>query len=428
MQVRWHDLVKGPIIQIIDINLFTFAVVEMANSIPHLASTNVIVFFLDSVKQSNINVAEKARENMLWLLSQYTEALTESIIITVANKQDQPDAVSAQDIGDQWMKDAKLRAALQSHHWRIFPCSSTTGMGLDAILHYIHTTRESQKLLQFSPPSHRSLPSNTPLPYTERASLSSRLPQGAVARTAGQSPLKERFEGGLEDDETLRKKMRHQSLQVDFGSTNGKKSLSQARMPITPWEEIPNPYHLSDNDFKAWYNQQRVYLFFDYHSLLRISYIYLRELEYSHERRSEATRRLLSNLRVILRSIELCEQDAKQASSQEADQRATTEFAHECIIYSETQTLFWLHMVSYCLMKHPVLEGEDSSFEQFFVRCPELWDGELWRNYYSYKQFHSERGMLEFLAPDKKPLPNAFKSSSLALKGSGLKIDYQIVS
>lgn len=397
----------------------------MSNSIPHLSDTNIIIFFVDSVKQSIPTVAEKARDNMYWLLSQYRDKLAEAIIVTVANKQDDPQAVSAQDIGDEWMKDSRLREALNGHHWRIFPCSAKTGVGLDAILDYLHTTMGNRQLLRLSISSSSYVP---PLSNGRSSTSSSsyKLQPRAVARSAGQSPGSDhdRFE---DDDEEIRKKLRHQSL-ADFAPTNGKQSLSQARMPITPWEDMPNPYHLSDQDFKAWYDQGRVFLFFDYQSLLRISYIYLREVEQTHERRSEATRRLLNNLRVILRSIELFEQDAKQASQHENNQRATTEFAHECITYSETQTLFWLHMVSYCLMRHPVLEGEDCSFEQFVLRCPELWDGELWRNYYSYKTFHSEQGTLEFLAPDKKPLPNAFKPSSLALKGSGLRIDYQIVS
>ncbi|KAH8548962.1 P-loop containing nucleoside triphosphate hydrolase protein [Umbelopsis sp. PMI_123] len=395
---------------------------EMSHSIPHLSKTNVIIFFIDSVKSSVPTVAEKARENMLWLLTQYGDKLSDTIIITVANKQDEADAVSAQDIGDQWMNDAQLREALNGHQWRIFPCSTKTGDGLDAIFNYLNTTIEHRQLLRLSV-------SSAPQPYPinnnlGRISPSSKLPPGTLAREAGQSPSPDNMD---EDDEDMRKKVRHQSL-ADFAPTSRDRSLSQARMPITPWEEMPNPYHLSDNDFKNWYDQGRVFLFFDYQSLLRISYIYLRQLERTHERRSEATRRLLNNLRVILRSIELFEQDAKQASQNDQNQRATTEFAHECITYSETQTLFWLHMVSYCLMRNPVLEGEDVSFEQFVLRCPELWDGELWRNYYSYKTFHSELGNLEFLAPDKKPLPNAFKSSSLALKGSGLNIDYQIVS
>ena len=41
--------------------------------------------------------------------------------------------------------------------------------------------------------------------------------------------------------------------------------------------------------------------------------------------------------------------------------------------------------------------------------------------------FYSDKGCSEFLPPDKKPLPNAFKSSSLALRGSGLRIDYQVL-
>jgi hypothetical protein len=395
---------------------------EMSNAIPHLSNTNIIIFFLDSVKHSTPTVAEKARENMRWLLTQYADKLAETIIITVANKQDDPQAVSAQDIGDQWMKDGQLREALNGHHWRIFPCSAKTGLGLDAILDYLHSTIDNRQLLRLSSSSY--IP---PVTARTSSSSSSRLRHGAVARSAGQSPGSDhdRFED--DDDEEIRRKLRHQSL-ADFAPTGGQKSLSQARMPITPWEDMPNPYHLSDADFKSWYDQGRAFLFFDYQSLLRISYIYLREVEQTHERRSECTRRLLNNLRVILRSIELFEQDAKQASQQENNQRATTEFAHECIPYSETQTLFWLHMVSYCLMRHPVLEGENCPFEQFVLRCPELWDGELWRIYYSYKTFHSDRGSLEFLAPDKKPLPNAFKPSSLALKGSGLRIDYQIVS
>ncbi|KAI8577009.1 hypothetical protein K450DRAFT_253945 [Umbelopsis ramanniana AG] len=391
---------------------------EMAQSIPHLSKTNVIIFFVDSVKCSHPTVAEKARDNMLWLLTQYGDKLTDAIIITVANKQDEKDAVSAQDIGDEWMKDIRLREALNGHQWRIFPCSAKTGDGLDAILNYLSSTIENRQLLRLSV-------SSAPQPFVtnlDRHSSSSRLPPGAVARPAGQSPSPVD-----EDDEDIRRKLRHQSL-ADFAPTSRERPLSQARMPITPWEDMPNPYHLSDQDFKNWYDQGRVFLFFDYQSLIRISYIYLRQIERTHERRSEATRRLLNNLRVILRSIELFEQDAKQASQNDRNQRATTEFAHECITYSETQTLFWLHMVSYCLMRNPVLEGEDVSFEHFVLRCPELWDGELWRNYYSYKTFHSERGHLEFIAPDKKPLPNAFKSSSLALKGSGLNIDYQIVS
>jgi hypothetical protein len=82
-------------------------------------------------------------------------------------------------------------------------------------------------------------------------------------------------------------------------------------------------------------------------------------------------------------------------------------------------------MVSFALLKSPVLEGEDNGFHAFLARC--RLDEECWKIYYSQKVFYSENARKEFLPPDKKPLPNAFKSSSLALKGSGLRIDYQVL-
>lgn len=163
---------------------------------------------------------------------------------------------------------------------------------------------------------------------------------------------------------------------------------------ITPWDNLPNPNHFDDLEFKQWFYGEKSFLFFDYYCLIRIIYLTIMNGKSSK----------LTNLFEIL-------------SQQNQDEKS--------IQYSETQTLFWIQMVSFSLLKSPLLEGEDNNFNEFFSRCKLQQD--CWKEYYSFKLFYSLKATKEFLPPDKKSLPNAFKSSSLALKGRHLEIDYQVL-
>lgn len=159
---------------------------------------------------------------------------------------------------------------------------------------------------------------------------------------------------------------------------------------ITPWDNLPNANHLDDVEFKQWFYAEKPFLFFDYYCLIRIIYLTIMN--------GKSTK--LTHLFEIL--------------SQQVGNG-----------YSETQTLFWIQMVSFSLLKSPLLQGEDNNFEEFFARCKLQPD--CWKEYYSVKLFYSAKATKEFLPPDKKSLPNAFKSSSLALKGRHLEIDYQVL-
>jgi hypothetical protein len=291
---------------------------------------------VDSVETKKDTIASKSRENMTWLLDNFAKQLEDTIIITVANKQDMEDAMDIQDIGNAWVKDKKLMAGLDRHDWRIFPCSSLSGEGLDGIYRYI-----ASKL------NHR------------------------LQRTSCQ-----------------------RSSTTSIGSSR----ITMSRDLVTPWESVPNPHHLSDHEFHNWFYAKRQFLFFDHWALLRIIY-----LSAIIKKKKKSWGKLLSYLEYCLKILP----------------------TSESVQYSETQTLFWIQMVSFALLKSPVLEGEDNGFHAFLVRC--RLDEECWKIYYSQKVFYSENARKEFLPPDKKPLPNAFKSSSLALKGSGLRIDYQVL-
>ncbi|KAI7898041.1 P-loop containing nucleoside triphosphate hydrolase protein [Cokeromyces recurvatus] len=157
---------------------------------------------------------------------------------------------------------------------------------------------------------------------------------------------------------------------------------------VTPWELLANPHHLHDPEFFLWFQQGRAFLFFDHQSLIRIIYLTI----------------------VTRKKHQLLHEQLAALSS---------------INYSETQTLFWVHMVSFALLKSPLLEGQKPDFSLFLKRSK--LEEDCWKDYYSQKVFYSERATKEFIPPDKKPLPNAFRPSSLALKGSGLRIDYQIL-
>ncbi|KAI8327006.1 P-loop containing nucleoside triphosphate hydrolase protein [Choanephora cucurbitarum] len=298
-------------------------------------NTHVLIYMVDSVEYQREAVATKSKENMIWLLENFSQALEQTIILTVANKQDQPEAMDLQDIGNSWANDKTLMGLLKGHHWRIFSCDALTGQGFDAIFDYIH-----QRLLN---PDRSSL--------SRPVSLISPSPSVISNHT------------------------------------------------VTPWESLLNPYHLSDQEFKqGFYSLQKTFLFFDQGCLVRIIYLALLESN------KMAIAPFLQQLQHVVMHI---------------DQE------NRSIMYSETQALFWIQMVSFALLKWPLLEGQENDFEAFSNRC-QLND-DCWREYYSQRLFYSEKGCSEFLPPDKKSLPNAFKSSSLALKGSGLRIDYQVL-
>ncbi|KAG2202769.1 hypothetical protein INT47_004793 [Mucor saturninus] len=244
---------------------------------------------------------------MVWLLNNFK--LDNTIIITVANKQYEKEAMDIQEMGSSWVHDKELIRLLKGHDWRLFGCNALTGQGIDKILEYI-----TMKL---------------------------------------EEPI------------------------------------------ITPWDNLPNPTHLNDVEFKQWFYEEKPFLFFDHYCLIRIIYLSIRKKN-----------KKLSHL------FEILSQSIPNENS---------------ICYSETQTLFWIQMVSFALLKSPLLEGEDNHFEDFFARCCKSLQEDCWKEYYSFKLFYSTKATKEFLPPDKKPLPNAFKSSSLALKGRHLEIDYQVL-
>ncbi|KAG0164180.1 hypothetical protein DFQ28_010698 [Apophysomyces sp. BC1034] len=385
-------------VEVIPFRRFSFEMWEFSEisaALNHMNNTQVLIYFLDAVAQNDAAVADKARENMLWLLQTFSKQLENAIVITVANKVDVPEAMDVQDIGQMWVKDRPLRDALHGHHWRIFSCSASSGQ-VDEVLDYVAQKLDFREATAKHSHSSISLPSST--------SLST-----ITARSARRSGSLRKQSLEWSDDNCSNHTSEQQKKYLrDFHP--------QAKMPVTPWEEVPNPYHLSDREYHDWFSQAKSLLFFDHYSLLRITYLMVRD-------DGSQTKRLLYNLRTILRGIELMEQDTLR----EASLRRPQELLHESIEYSETQTLFWIQMVSFALLRHPVLEGEDNGFEAFLMRCPELWDGDAWKTYYSTKLYHSEKAASEFIPPDKKPLPNAFKSSALALKGSGLRIDYQVL-
>ncbi|KAF7729714.1 Arf GTPase arl1 [Apophysomyces ossiformis] len=387
-------------VEVIPFRRFSFEIWEFSEisaALNYMNNTKVLIYFLDAVAQNDVAVADKARENLLWVLQRFSKQLEDAIVVTVVNKTDAPGALDVQDIGQLWVKDHALRQALQGHHWRIFPCSALSGQ-VDEVLDYVFQKLDFREATAKHSHSSISLPSSTSLSTITARS----------ARRSG-SLRRQSLEFSDDNSSSNRTSEQHKKYLRDFHP--------QAKMPVTPWEEVPNPYHLSDHEFQSWFNHGKSLLFFDHYSLLRIAYLTIRDEGGGH------TKRLLYNLRTILRGIELMEQDTLR----EASLRRPQELIHQSIEYSETQTLFWIQMVSFALLRHPVLEGEDNGFEAFLMRCPELWDNEIWKTYYSPKIYHSEKAATEFIPPDKKPLPNAFKSSALALKGSGLRIDYQVL-
>lgn len=172
--------------------------------------------------------------------------------------------------------------------------------------------------------------------------------------------------------------------------------LEQRNNAITPWDNLPNPNHLTDAEFKQWFYQEKPFLFFDHYCLIRIIYLTIMNEK-------------PPNILYDILSLQL-------------DNMETTK---NSIRYSETQTLFWIQMVSFSLLKYPLLDGEDNNFNDFLIRSKLQQDG--WKEYYTLKLFYSSKAAKQFLPPDKKTLPNAFKSSSLALKGRHLEIDYQVL-
>lgn len=333
-------------------------------------------------------------------LQAHAPELDKATVITVANKQDEEGAMDIQDIGQTWVQDPLWKDVLQAHAWRIFPCQARSGSGCNRIVEYLYKTyRDSCRTSDGSRASsdsvhHREL-------YFDRNNM---------------------FAAG-------------QPMGVPFLSPRPQldRAMSTARMlPVTPWEDLRNPHHMSDDEFYGWFLQRKPLLFLDQYSMLRILYLAVRTSP--PEKRSETTREVLYSAQAVLRDIELLEQDTLRETVvtngnriKRPVTRIEDELLHGSIQYAETHILFWLQMVSFSVLKHPVLEGEDTSFEAFLSNSPELWDGEAWRQYYTAKVYQSERAIHEFLPPDRKPLPNAFKPSSFALEGSGLKIHYQVL-
>ncbi|KAI9276031.1 hypothetical protein BY458DRAFT_142988 [Sporodiniella umbellata] len=175
------------------------------------------------------------------------------------------------------------------------------------------------------------------------------------------------------------------------------------RDSVKPWENIPNPYHLNDLEFKEWFFQGNRFVSFDYWCLIRVIYLTLVQTKNAKRRSS------LVLLHDHLKNY--CRQAVRISDDQ-----------MDSIEYSETQTLFWIHMVSFGLLQLPLIED---SFSSFLSRTRLRMD--CWKDHYTQRLFFSDRAARDFLPPDKKPLPNAFKPSSLALKGSGLRIDYQVL-
>ncbi|CAO3606645.1 unnamed protein product [Mucor hiemalis] len=325
---------------------------EISASLNHInENTRVILYMVDCVESSKEAVLAKGKENMTWLLENFSKSLENTIIITIANKQSETTAVDIQDIGNSWVNDKKLIGLLRGHDWRIFPCNSLTGDGIDTLFDYI-----TQKL------QSRQSASST--------SSSSRRASSIVTL----DPMKMEIE--------------HIEM-------------------ITPWDNLPNPHHLNDKEFKSWFYQGRSFLFFDHWCLIRIIYLSMTTAE---KRKN---------------TIPLLDKQLEIALSQQQDQNYMDLNMNQSIQYSETQTLFWIQMVSFALLKSPLLEGENNDFESFLLRCQLQED--CWKDYYTFKLFYSARASKEFLPPDKKSLPNAFKSSSFALRGSRLNIDYQVL-
>ncbi|KAL0077647.1 P-loop containing nucleoside triphosphate hydrolase protein [Phycomyces blakesleeanus] len=396
-------------VEVIPYRQFAFQIWEFADigaSLNYIKDTRVIIYMVDAVEQSKPVVASKARENMSWILKTFEEELRDAIVITVVNKIESEGAVDIQDLGQQWITDPLLTKGLRNHQWRIFECDAATEKGFEKVLDYLSQKIEMKDALTVD--VDRSSDYNTLGPTSP-----SILPRSA--RRSDFFLRRQSDANSLSNPHTLSHSQSHSHLHE---ITYRRDLYPQARMPVAPWEDLPNPHHFKDKEFCEWFLQAKAFLFFDHYSLLRIAYLSILQDK-------QDTRRLLYSLRTILRGIELLEQDALRDTG--LANRRPEDLLHESIEYSETQTLFWIQMVSFALLRHPVLDGEERDFESFLMGCPELWDGQGWKKYYSPKIYLSLKAAQEFIPPDRKPLPNAFKASSLALRGSGLKIDYQVL-
>ncbi|KAG1462598.1 hypothetical protein G6F56_005485 [Rhizopus delemar] len=289
---------------------------------------------MDSVELNKEAVSSKCRENMLWMLENFQEPLKDTIILSVANKQREPEAMDIQDIATLWTQDRALMDRLKGHDWRLFSCDAQTGDGIDRLFSYVRSRLDRRR-------SSSCL--TTPIVYR--------------------------------------------------------------RDSIKPWETIPNAHQLTDLEFKDWFYQGNRFVSFDYWCLIRV--IYLTLVQTKNAKRRSSLVSLHDQLKTYCRRM---------------SNVGTEEEEEDCIGYSETQTLFWIQMVSFGLLQVPLVED---SFENFLSRTQLKLD--CWKEHYTQRLFFSEKAARDFLPPDRKPLPNAFKPSSLALKGSGLRIDYQIL-
>ncbi|CAE7541831.1 unnamed protein product [Symbiodinium microadriaticum] len=94
----------------------------------YLANTQFVIFIVDSADRAHINDAKELLHTTF-----ASPLLTQASLVVIANKQDLPDAMTAEEI-EQLMD---LNTLSQENHWCMRSCSASTGEGVQECFEWI---------------------------------------------------------------------------------------------------------------------------------------------------------------------------------------------------------------------------------------------------------------------------------------------------
>jgi len=160
----------------------------------------------------------------------------------------------------------------------------------------------------------------------------------------------------------------------------------------------PNEHLLEDDQFYEQFQQCKLENFTE-QSLVRLCLLKL--LRNTSERRGKLVAQLMEDLQKFLMRTKVANRLA------------------QVIPFSKTHTYFWIQIIHVALASVEVqfsAQHDNLSFHSFLLLFPELHpSSNPWSSYYSDPLWNSMEARREFVAPDKKPLPNFFTKRDVDL-------------
>ncbi|OZJ04107.1 hypothetical protein BZG36_02848 [Bifiguratus adelaidae] len=291
----------------------------------HMHDVSALIYVSDCTKAKPAPL-DASKTQFLAFLERHRSRLADSIIINIANKQDvvlssgMSNMMDVQDIAQAWIADEDLKEAVAGHEWRIFPCSTSTGQGLDTVMSYLYRMCHMER-------SQRIVES---------------LVKDAVDDTSN----------------------------ITATVLSRRQRIAEAVEKV--WESLPNPHTLTDQECYTAFCDTKPFLFIDFYTLLRLVYLVL------SAKPSDPTDFIMTRLRTTLDKMDIIQQAHRQPNPIPNDYS----FTNDSVPYNVTQCLFWIHMVTFSTIRHPIT---NERFDIFLKNCPELWNDDGWKPYYSQK-------------------------------------------